>query len=395
MRSRMKFTIGAAEVQSLATGWIQEHLRFSDYSRKCTCWVMLSVLLFAASRRRSIHEACARLSGAPSDETIRQAVVATLPDGDELEQRINAALADRLPKAFRKRKQILAIDLTEVPYHGEPDCDPTEVRRGKPKSGTTHFHVYASAYAVRRGQRFTLAVTRVRAAEKMDAVVARLLRQVRAIGVKVRFLLLDKGFFSVDVVRYLQAARCGFLMPAFARGRKSPSPKPDSLHAFRARKASGWGRYSWTNAQGRRATAGIAIVCKNYRGQRKRHGRRTQLYAYWGIEPASHEWVYETYRKRFGIETSYRQMNEARIRTSSRNPLLRFLFVGLALILRNVWVWCHLNWLAVKRGRGIYLREELLRLGEMLLWLQHLVEEEFGLCMLKNIPPPSPGNAHD
>ena len=65
------------------------------------------------------------------------------------------------------------------------------------------------------------------------------------------------------------------------------------------------------------------------------------------------------------------------------------LFVAIALILRNVWVWCHLNWLAVHRGPGIYIREELLRLGEMLLWLQTFVEDEFELCVFKNIPPPS------
>ena len=94
MRSPRKFTISAADVQAVTTGLIQEHLQFEDYSRKCPWWVMLSVLLFAAARRRSIFDACGRLSRAPSDETIRKAVVATLPEIDELQRRVNAALAD-------------------------------------------------------------------------------------------------------------------------------------------------------------------------------------------------------------------------------------------------------------------------------------------------------------
>ena len=49
------------------------------------------------------------------------------------------------------------------------------------------------------------------------------------------------------------------------------------------------------------------------------------------------------------------------------------------MLLRNIWVWCHLCWLAERRGRGIYLNLELLRLREMTLWLQYLVETEFGL----------------
>ena len=208
MRSQTKSTISAADVHAEAKGWIQQHLKFSDFSRKCPWWVILSVLLFAAGRRRSIHDACGRLSGTPSDETLRQALHQTLPDVSELERRINPALADRLPKSFRKRPQRIAIDLSEIPYHGQPQQNPNEVRRGKPKSGTTHFHVYASAYVVQHGPRFTLALTRVLKDEKMDAVVRRLLRQVRRIGVKVRFLLLDKGFFNVEVIRYLQAARC-------------------------------------------------------------------------------------------------------------------------------------------------------------------------------------------
>jgi IS4 transposase len=48
--------------------------------------------------------------------------------------------------------------------------------------------------------------------------------------------------------------------------------------------------------------------------------------------------VFELYRQRFGIETSYRQMNQVRARTTSRNPTLRLLLVGLAFILVNLYV---------------------------------------------------------
>ena len=48
--------------------------------------------------------------------------------------------------------------------------------------------------------------------------------------------------------------------------------------------------------------------------------------------------VFELYRQRFGIETSYRQMNQVRARTTSRSPVLRLLLVGLAFILVNLYV---------------------------------------------------------
>jgi hypothetical protein len=57
-------------------------------------------------------------------------------------------------------------------------------------------------------------------------------------------------------------------------------------------------------------------------------------------------------RLRFAIETTDRQMHQARIRTSTRDPLLRLLDVGVALALRNVWVWFHERVLARPRRGG-------------------------------------------
>lgn len=386
MRSMDQFTLSAAQVKAVATQWIGQHLPLVDYSTRCTAHVLLSVLFFAASRVRSIYDSCQRLSHVPGDETIRKALLATLPPQRDLEAHLNAALGDRLPKCFFRRGQRVALDITLIPYHGQPYQEAREISRGQPKHGTSHFHAYATAYVAQQGQRYTLAMTYVFGDEKVHEVARRLMQDIQKLGVKVRFLLLDRGFFNAEVVRYLQAARYPFIIPVVVRGRKPKRLAPDSLHAYAARKTSGWASYSWAGRQGRRVSVSLAIVCLNYRGKRKRHGRHTQLYSYWGLRPSSTSWVYQTYRLRFGIETSYRQMNEARIRTSTRKPLLRLLFVGLALLLRNIWVWCHLCWLAEHRGRGIYLHLELLRLREMTLWLQHLIEEEFGLRVSKSVP---------
>jgi hypothetical protein len=69
----------------------------------------------------------------------------------------------------------------------------------------------------------------------------------------------------------------------------------------------------------------------------KRHGRRALIYASWGYQPPSTDHVFTTYRLRFGIESSHRQMHEGRIQTATRRPAVRLLFVGNALVLRNIW----------------------------------------------------------
>ncbi len=37
----------------------------------------------------------------------------------------------------------------------------TRLYRGQPKSGASHFHAYATCYVVRKGHRFTIALTPV------------------------------------------------------------------------------------------------------------------------------------------------------------------------------------------------------------------------------------------
>ena len=236
---------------------------------------------------------------------------------------MNKGLAADLPKALRRRRYPLAIDLTLIPYHGEPYLSPAEIYRGEPKSGTSHFHAYATAYVVRDGRRFTVAMTRVLYGEPIKEVVQRLLQQASRIGVKPRYLLLDRGFYNVEVVRYLQAARYPFLMPVARRGRKPRDPeKSQSVWRFFTWKRSGWSQHRWRDPDGRLATVGVCVVYGRFgrRGQRRR--LRALVYAYWGFHPPSCDWVRETYRTRFAIETTYRQMNQARIRTCTRDPLL-------------------------------------------------------------------------
>jgi putative transposase len=335
--------------------------------------------LAAAARITSLSDACQRLRDAPSDETARKALLATLPDYAALQRQLNAALAGHLPKALRQHLQRLAIDLTLIPYHGRPY--PDEIYRAQAKDGTSHFHAYATAYVVRKGQRYTVALTGVMKGESLKDVVQRLLRQAARVGVRSSLLLLDRGFYSVAVVRYLQAARHPFLMPVVCHGRSPKQPGgPTGSYIFRTWKVGGWSRYTLTDARKRTATVSICVKCRNYRGQWKRHGRQALVYAYWGYRPASPDAVFATYRLRFGIETSYRQMHEGRIRTTTRRPDVRLLYVGIALVLRNLWVWLHYTVLARPRRGGRVILLERLRWETLLLWVLHVVEEAFGIA---------------
>jgi Transposase DDE domain len=372
-------TLNRKQVHQSATRHLQNYVPMRDYKRKVSARTLWAVLLVAATGITSIHACCGRLEDIASEETIRKALIASIPEFVELQRQLNRALAGRLPRTLRRRPQRLAIDLTLIPYHGEHFRDESEVYRSLAKQGTSHFHAYATAYVVLKGQRFTVALTAVTKGESMKDVLQRLLKQARSVGVKARLVLLDRGFYSVDVIRYLQAARQPFLMPAVIRGQKADDPRgPSGTRLFAAKKKSGWFEYTITSGSKRTATVSICVSCRNYRGQWKRHGRWALVYACWGVDGHSCVWVRETYRTRFGIESSYRQMNQARGRTTSRRPELRLLYVGLALLLRNEWVWLHFEVLSSPRRGGRSINLERLRLRAMLHWLLQVIEETYG-----------------
>jgi hypothetical protein len=161
-------TLDRDQVHRAAADHLQAHLKFKDYKRKTSAQVLWSLLLAAAARITSLSDACQRLRDAPSDETVRKALLATLPDCAVLQRQLNAALAGHLPRALRKHPQRLAIDLTLIPYHGQPFRDLNEIYRGQAKDGTSHFHAYATAYVIRKGQRSTVALTGVRNPKTRD-----------------------------------------------------------------------------------------------------------------------------------------------------------------------------------------------------------------------------------
>jgi hypothetical protein len=344
------------------------------------------VLVFAAAAKLSVHHACKQLERAPSGPTVLGTLAQQLSDLDGLEGHANDLLARLLPKGLGKRGRCVAIDLIALPYHGTvEETHHDEVCRSKAKCGTTHFFTYATAYAVVRGRRYTLALCRVRAKQTMDHVVRTLLERLVMLGIRLKLLLLDRGFYSVRVIRDLIMGELPFIMPAVKRGKKPTTPGgPTGTYALAAAKESQWTSYTLKSPQEGQVDFDLAVVCHNTRGHRGRHQREALLYATWGVQHRPWSWIRATYRGRFGIESSYRQVHQARIRTSSRNPVLRLLFVGVALVLRNVWVWLHAEVLAEPQRGARQLRPESLRFARLLLWL--LMEVAHHYRLLRNIP---------
>lgn len=78
------------------------------------------------------------------------------------------------------------------------------------------------------------------------------------------------------------------------------------------------------------------------------------------------------------FDCSYRQKNVCRIRTTTKNPILRLLYVGLSFLLINIWIkilWCRIS-KPRRGGRKVY--RGIFPLKQMLSFLRQGVDSIFG-----------------
>jgi hypothetical protein len=292
-----------------------------------------------------------------------------------LEKRLNWALTMPWNRRLQRRRWQVAIDWHLVPYYGEAHQSRNEIYRSKMQKGTTHFHTYATACIVQHGERYTLALTWVRRHESMVKVVARLLARIQEMGVKIKVLLLDRAFFNTPVMALLQREEIPFLMPVVVSGRK---PKKKNSRGVKKglrwiqRQKAGWYQHTMKNGQ-EEATFKVCVAYRSYKHHKTgKRGKQKLLFAAWRVHGAPTE-IRERYRQRFGIESSFRQLRQARIYTCTRDPHLRLVFVAVALLLRNLWVWIHATHLAEGRGPTMTLRLERLRFKQLLDWIAQAV----------------------
>lgn len=293
------------------------------------------VLSYASVNRQTLESACAVLPGAPSGNRLREVLLPALPSLVQLQGQLNRVLRQQLHASLWKKPRalLMAIDLVLIPYHGQPLVEEDEVRRGEAKLGTTHFHGYATVAIVHDKRRYTVALIFVRLGQTMDEVVRQLLNRVKRLKFKVRQVYLDAGFCSVPVLKTLRRRKLPYLMPLPVRG------KSGGVRTRFTRAQSYWGFYTLTSPDYGCWTVKVVVVRRYLKGRYAKHGVKWFAYAVTGLPhgtpPAQ---VFQWYRRRFGIETGYRQMNHLRARTTSRSPVLRLLLVGLAFILVNLYI---------------------------------------------------------
>lgn len=324
-------TLNDPQLVAGLTTLLSKHVSLTLKQTHLTPADIWAVLSYAAVNRTSLDAATQELPNAPSGNRLREVVMAGLPSLTVLQGQLNRILRRQLPRRVTGGKHAyeIALDLTLIPYHGQPAASETELLRNAPKAGTTHFHGYATVAIVHHQQRYVVAFCFVEAGTKTLTIVRRLLQRVRNIGLRIKLVLLDKGFYAGEVFRTLDRCGLSYIVPL----------RLGKRHRLFHQRGSYRTTYRITHAHGGAYLVAV-VVLKRFKRNAKRQRQAWWLgYGCGGwARHLTFQQVATRYRQRFGIETSYRQMNQVRARTTTRSPVLRLLYVGLALILVNWYV---------------------------------------------------------
>lgn len=327
---------------------------------------LFNILIGAASNTDSIENTAKKLKKAGSGKNIRYhlAKFASFP---ELEIQLNLALISRLPRRIKKGKLKLAIDLNLIPYYGKPSKEEEDyIYRSQAKNGTCSFYAYASLYVILKNKRVTLAVIGVKNNYTSVAIISYLLTKINSLNLKIKSLYLDRGFYSSSVIRWLKALDVPFIMPAIRNG------KTGGINQYLKGRKSYKTTHTMNEGKDNEVTFPLWVICKYRQGKRGKFGVEYLAYVVDKVDIGLN-YIYQDYRQRFGIETSYRLKNICRIRTTTKNPILRLLYVGISFLLVNIWIYILWSKISKPRRGGRLVYHYLFTLRQMLAFLANVV----------------------
>ncbi len=258
----------------------------------------------------------------------------------QLEQVVNSSYQLAVRRRLFGKYAAVAIDIHEIPYYGE--INNPLIMGCKHNNGTSYCYKYATIDIVEKNQRFTLkAIPLTPLSNNNEDTVKELLEHAMKY-IHIKYVLLDRGFFSVEVIKVLLALNLKFIMPA-TKNDKIKLVIKDNLN-----KKAYFLKDFPMGLKKNQVTFNLAV--KYHEEDKKYHPFATNF------EIKDKEDVYciaELYRKRWGIETGYRVKKDFMAKTTSQRYTIRMVYFMISVILYNFWLLCNL----------IYCREHGIELG--------------------------------
>ena len=261
-------------------------------------------------------------------------------DAREIRERCDHAIKrealDMKKAGMFRNPVVVAIDEHLVGWYGK-GSDSQYITHSKSKNGTSRFYSLATVHCVAGGSRAALGARLVKKTDNDGDVVSKLLEKCSELRIRSSRVLLDRGFFSVDVIQTLNLHGKAFIMPAI----KGPGIKKAIMEHVKEKRPA-VSKYTMTSREGYTATFTLVILEKTPEPDEVK--KETDRYIVFATNARARSKqdliskIPDEYKKRWGIETGYACMERIRPRTSSRNDSIRMLLMYLPLVIYNAWI---------------------------------------------------------
>jgi putative transposase len=184
---------------------------------------LVRMLVGMASERQSIHSIRSSVSSVPCETSCRYHLAKL--NREDLEEQSSSILLDLSNMVLKPGDSYkFALDYTDDPYYGEIDSVNTEfVRKSQAKCSTTKFYTYVTLYVIEKGKRFTLAIFPVKTDKSKIYYIQRCLDIIFSQSFEIEVLCLDRGFYSIDVLNFLEEQKIPHIIPVVKHGKELKS----------------------------------------------------------------------------------------------------------------------------------------------------------------------------
>ena len=299
-----------------------------------------SIFGYTAAVRRWTTASCMLARGhreSPCGEWITNICLRVDPYGmaKSLEKAMSANLERLQSLGLLSGKRIdIAIDMHLIRRwdrkHG------AELVRSKSKGKTGSFERYIAAQCIKPGMQMVLALLHMPALEDTACYVRKTISMCRRTGAKIGTVMLDREFFSTDVIRVLENLGVDYLIPCvntanvvkaieeFSRGERP------AVSVFRiAKSKNDYVEYI------------MHITDRTKKSKKKSKSEscvKKPEEKYIAFATNRSDIDVKCYSERWMIETGFRMIENERVRTRSRSVTVRTLCFLYSLVLFNSWV---------------------------------------------------------
>ncbi|MFH1592370.1 MAG: transposase [Candidatus Woesearchaeota archaeon] len=225
-------------------------------------------------------------------------------------------------KELNRRKLDIALDVHKIPYYG--DKNDSYVVEGKNDRGTSHFYQFLTCSIVVAGRRFVLDAIPIHKLDNLENLVDKIIKRTQS-NINIDKAYLDRGFDKPKVINILKANKVKFIMPKIRTDivkdwiRKSTNCKARIIKDFKI---------------GKKDVAIVNLILVD-----DDEGIKRAFITNFHIPVQLAHYLYSWYSKRWGIETSYRNMDhDFKAKTTSKNYLIRLFYFLFTVCLYNLWI---------------------------------------------------------